>query len=240
MTWIVKIFTIFPEMFPGPLRYSLAGKAKENSIWDYKTINIRDYANDKHNKVDDTPSGGGAGLVMRADVLGRAIDDNIDNNTKIIYMSPKGKPLTQDKLYELTRCDNLAIICGRFEGIDERIIEEYKAEEISIGDYILSGGEIAAIVLLDGCIRLLDGTIGNKSTLQEESFGKNANYSGLLEYPLYTRPLNWKNRKIPDVLYSGDHKRIDQWRLEQAKEITKNRRLDLWTKHSLSKRQEND
>jgi len=240
MTWKVKLFTIFPEMFPGSLGCSLAGKAREKGVWNYEAVNIRDYAADLHKSVDDTPSGGGAGMVMRPDILGKAIDKNTDKNTKIIYMSPRGKPLTQKKLYELARCNDLAIICGRFEGIDERVIEEYDVEEISIGDYVLSGGEVAATVLMDGCIRLLDGVIGNKSTLNEESFGENADYAGLLEYPLYTRPVNWKGREIPEVLSSGHHKKIDEWRLERAEEITKERRQDLWNNYCLVKRLQND
>lgn len=155
-------------------------------------------------------------------------------------MSPRGSLLTQKKLYELANCNDLAIICGRFEGIDERVIEEYGLEEISVGDYILSGGEVAAQVLLDGCIRLLDGVIGNKNTLNEESFGENADYSGLLEYPLYTRPLDWKGKKIPEVLLSGHHKNINRWRLQKAEEITQKRRLDLWNKYCLVKRHKND
>ncbi|MDA0782616.1 MAG: tRNA (guanosine(37)-N1)-methyltransferase TrmD [Rickettsiales bacterium] len=238
MTWKVKLFTIFPEMFPGSLGFSLAGKAREGGIWDYEAINIRDYATDAHKSVDDTPAGGGAGMVMRADVLGAAIEANTDKNTKIIYMSPRGNLLTQKKIYELANCNDLAIICGRFEGIDERIIEEYGVEEVSIGDYILSGGEVAATVLMDGCIRLIDGVIGNKSTLNEESFGENEDYAGLLEYPLYTRPVEWKGKKIPDILSSGHHKNIDRWRLEKAEEITESRRPDLWNKYCLVKRQQ--
>lgn len=240
MTWKVKILTLFPEMFPASLGCSLAGKARQNAIWDYEAIDIRDYAKDLHKSVDDTPAGGGAGMVMRADVLGDAIDANTDESSKIIYMSPRGNLLTQKKLYQLANCSNLVIICGRFEGIDERIIEEYGVEEISLGDYILSGGELAAQVLLDGCIRLLDGVIGNKNTLIEESFGENADYSGLLEYPLYTRPLDWKGKKIPEILLSGHHKNINRWRLQKAEEITEKRRQDLWNKYYLVKRQRND
>jgi tRNA (guanine37-N1)-methyltransferase len=240
MTWKVKIFTLFPEMFPASLGFSLAGRARQNGIWDYEAIDIREYAKDVHKSVDDTPAGGGAGMVMRADVLGDAIEANTNKNTKIIYMSPRGEVLTQKKLYELANCNDLAIICGRFEGIDERVMEEYGLEEISVGDYILSGGEVAAQVLLDGCIRLLDGVIGNKNTLNEESFGENADYSGLLEYPLYTRPIDWKAKKIPEVLLSGHHKNINRWRLQKAEEITQKRRQDLWNKYCLVKRHKND
>jgi len=229
--WHVKLLTLFPEMFPGSLQYSLAGKALDDGLWSYEAINIRDYGDTKHKNVDDTPSGGGAGMVMRADVLGKAIDANASKASKVIYMSPRGKPLTQDKVYELTNESELVIVCGRFEGIDERIIEEYNVEEISIGDYILSGGEVAALVLMDACVRTIDGVLGNKDTLNEESFGKNTDYAGLLEYPLYTRPVEWKGRKIPEVLFSGHHAKIDKWRLERSIEITKERRKDLWEKY---------
>lgn len=234
-----KIFTIFPEMFPGSLGHSLAGKALEAGLWSYDAINIRDYANDKHKTVDDMPFGGGAGMVMRPDVLGRAIEANTSPDSKIIYMSPRGGLLNQQKSYELLESKEVSIICGRFEGIDERIIEEYNVEEISIGDYILSGGEVAAITLMDSCIRLIDGVIGNNLTLNEESFGKNADYAGLLEYPLYTRPSEWKNRHVPEVLLSGNHAKINRWRLDKSKTITKQRRNDLW-KTYIEKGNEND
>ena len=230
--WNVQLLTLFPEMFPGFLGHSLAGKALEKNVWSFEAINIRNYAKDKHKSVDDTPFGGGAGMVIRADILGDAIEKNITKDTKIIYMSPRGMPLTQSKLYELSKCKNLAIICGRFEGVDERVLNEYNVEEISIGDYILSGGEVAALTLMDGCIRLLPGVIGNKNTLNEESFGENEEYAGLLEYPLYTRPVEWKKRNVPDILLSGHHAKISQWRLEKAKEITKARRKDLWNKYN--------
>lgn len=229
--WRVKLLTIFPEMFPGSLGCSLAGRAMEKGIWGYEAVNIRSFAKDKHATVDDTPAGGGAGMVMRADVLGAAIEAVKKTSSKVIYMSPRGKQLTQSKVYELTGFEELVIICGRFEGVDERILEEYNVEEISIGDYILSGGEVAALVLMDACIRTLPGVIGNEMTLNEESFGKNADYAGLLEYPLYTRPVEWKGRKIPDVLFSGHHAKINQWRLERSQEITKERRPDLWEKY---------
>jgi tRNA (guanine37-N1)-methyltransferase len=232
MAWQVTILTLFPEMFPAMLGHSLAGKAREAGIWDYKAVNIRDFAIDKHKMVDDTPSGGGAGMVMRADVLGAAIDGAVSPKTKLIYMSPRGALLTQAKVQELAQMPEIAIICGRFEGVDERVLEEYDIEEISIGDYILSGGEPAAIVLMDACIRLLEGVIGNEATLNEESFGENADYAGLLEYPLYTRPVDWRGRKIPEVLSSGHHAKIKDWRLGLAKAITKVRRPDLWNKYN--------
>lgn len=224
MTLKVKILTIFPEIFPGFLGTSLTGKALEEGIWQLKAINIRDYAFDKHGSVDDTPCGGGAGMIMRPDVLGEAIEHNHDGG-KIIYMSPKGKPLTQAKVHELSQEDNLMIVCGRFEGIDERVIEEYDIEEISIGDYILTGGEQAAMVMLDAVVRLLPGVLGNAESTENESFEQN-----LLEYPQYTRPIEWKGRKVPDILMSGHHENIAKWQKRQALQITKNRRPDLFEK----------
>jgi tRNA (guanine37-N1)-methyltransferase len=232
MTWKVKLLTLFPDMFPGPLGSSLAGKARERGIWDFEAIDIRSFATDKHKTVDDTPAGGGAGMVMRPDVLGAAIEACVRPKAKLIYMSPRGGVLTQSKAFELSKLDELAIICGRFEGVDERVLEEYDIEEVSVGDYILSGGEVAALVLMDACIRLLPGVIGNEATLNEESFGENADYAGLLEYPLYTRPSEWKGRMIPEILFSGHHDKIRQWRLKCAKEITKKRRADLWNKYN--------
>lgn len=229
--WHVQLLTLFPEMFPGPLGCSLAGKALEKGIWEFEAINIRDFATGKHENVDDTPCGGGAGMVMRPDVLGNAIDAHIKEDTRLIYMSPRGTPLTQSMAYELSGTPSIAIICGRYEGIDQRVIDEYNIEEISVGDYILSGGEIAALTLMDSCIRLLPDVIGNKSTLDEESFGENADYTGLLEYPLYTRPSTWRGRDVPQVLLSGHHEKINQWRLKMAEEITAERRVDLWNKY---------
>lgn len=224
MTLKAKILTIFPEVFPGFLGYSLTGKALNEGIWQLQTINIRDYAFDKHGSVDDTPCGGGAGMIMRPDVLGEAIEHNYDGG-KIIYMSPKGKPLTQKKVHELSKEDNLTIICGRFEGIDERVIEEYNIEEISIGDYILTGGEQAAMIMLDAVIRLLPGVLGNSASTENESFE-----GGLLEYPQYTRPVEWKGRKVPEVLMSGHHENVAKWQKAQALQITKERRPDLLEK----------
>lgn len=221
-----KILTIFPDMFPGFLGYSLTGRALKEGKWSLEAINIRDYAFDKHGSVDDTPCGGGAGMIMRPDVLGSAIEHNRTKG-KIIYMSPKGRPLTQAKVKELSREDELMIICGRFEGIDERVIEEYAIEEISIGDYILTGGEQAAMVMLDAVVRLLPGVLGNSVSIENESFE-----TGLLEYPQYTRPIEWKNRKVPEILLSGHHKNIAKWQKEQALQITKERRPDLLEKNS--------
>lgn len=217
----VTVFTIFPEVFPGFLGYSLTGKALEKGLWSLNTVNIRDYAFDKHGSVDDTPCGGGAGMIMRPDVLGEAIEHN-HKKGKIIYMSPKGKPFTQKMAHELSREENLSIICGRFEGIDERIIEEYEVEEISIGDYVLTGGEQAAMIMLDAVVRLIDGVLGNSDSIQNESFE-----NLLLEYPQYTRPIEWKGRVVPEILLSGHHENIAKWQSEQALKITKERRPDL-------------
>lgn len=225
-----KLFSLYPEMFPGSLGFSIAKKALEKKLWSYEVVNIRDYADNKHNNVDDEPFGGGTGMVLRPDVLGSAIEDNFKDKSKIIYMSPRGSLLDQNKVHELTQISNISIICGRYEGVDERVLEEYNIEEISVGDYILSGGEPAAIVLMDCCIRTLPGVISKKEALIEESFGRNEDYTGLLEYPLYTRPSKWKNRLVPEVLISGNHAKIKNWRKEQAIEITKSRRMDLYNK----------
>lgn len=221
-----KILTIFPEIFPGFLGTSLTGRALKENKWELETINIRDYAFDKHGSVDDTPCGGGAGMIMRPDVLGNAIEQNYTQG-KIIYMSPKGRPLTQQKVRELSKEDNITIICGRFEGIDERVIEEYNIEEISIGDYILTGGEQAAMIMLDAIVRLLPGVLGNSASTENESFE-----GGMLEYPQYTRPIEWKNRQVPEILLSGHHENIAKWQKEQALQITKERRPDLLEKKS--------
>ena len=217
----VKILTIFPEIFPGFLGTSLTGRALKDGIWNIEAVNIRDYAFDKHGSVDDTPCGGGAGMIMRPDVLGNAIDHNYKGG-KIIYMSPRGQVLTQQKVHELSKEDNLTIICGRFEGIDERVLEEYNIEELSIGDYILTGGEQAAMIMLDAVIRLLPNVLGNAASTENESFE-----NGLLEYPQYTRPIEWKNRKVPEVLLSGHHENVAKWQKEKALQITKKRRPDL-------------
>ena len=220
-----KIFTIFPEMFPGFLGYSLTGRALDEGIWSVETINIRDYAIDKHGSVDDTPCGGGAGMVMRPDILGRALEANCSGE-KILVMSPKGKPLTQEMVKQYAQSEDISIVCGRFEGIDERVIEAYEMEEVSIGDYILTGGEQAAQILLDAVVRLLPGVLGNEESSEEESFENN-----LLEYPQYTRPIEWKGRCVPEILLGGHHKKIADWRLEQSIKTTQERRPDLWKKY---------
>ncbi len=221
----VKVFTIFPELFPGFLGHSLTGRALSEGLWSVETVNIRDYAFDKYGSVDDTPCGGGAGMVMRADVLGAALKAQYQGG-RLLNMSPRGKPLTQALVKELSQEPQLTIICSRFEGIDERVLEAYNAEDISIGDYILTGGEQAAQIMLDAVIRLLPGVLGNKESLASESF---ENF--LLEYPQYTRPVEWEGRKVPDVLMSGHHLNIAKWRLERSEEATQKNRPDLWKKY---------
>ncbi len=226
--WRATVLTIFPEMFPGPLGLSLAGKALAEDKWALRTMDIRDFATDKHRSVDDTPSGGGAGMVMRTDIAASAIDAaraDAPAETPTIYLSPRGRSLTQRRVREVAAAPGVILLCGRFEGIDERVLEARNVEDISIGDYVLSGGELAAQVLIDACVRLLPGVAGNESSLAEESFA-----GDLLEYPHYTRPRLWEGRAIPEVLLSGDHEKIAEWRREQAEKITKERRPDLWTR----------
>ena len=229
MNWRATVLTIFPEMFPGPLGLSLAGKALAEGKWTLEAIDIRGFATDKHRSVDDTPSGGGAGMVMRADIAAAAIDAaraSMPAGAPTIYLSPRGYPFMQEQARELAGGPGVILLCGRFEGIDERVLQARNVEEISIGDYVLSGGEIAAQVVIDAVVRLLPGVAGNESSLAEESFAQ-----GLLEYPHYTRPREWEGRAIPEVLLSGDHKAIDKWRREQAEKVTKARRPDLWQMH---------
>jgi len=224
-TWRATVLTLFPEMFPGPLGLSLAGKALADGKWALRAIDIRDFATDKHRSVDDTPSGGGAGMVMRADIAAAAIDAaraSMPVGAPTLYLSPRGTPFTQARARELARAQGVILLCGRFEGIDERVLEARNVEEVSIGDYVLSGGELAAQVLIDAVVRLLPGVAGNEGSLAEESFA-----SGLLEYPHYTRPREWEGRTIPEVLLSGDHEKIAEWRREQAEAITRARRPDL-------------
>lgn len=233
MTWRATVLTIFPEMFPGPLGLSLAGKALAEGKWALSTIDIRDFAADKHRSVDDTPAGGGAGMVMRADIAAAAIDTaraGAEPRTSVIYLSPRGYPFMQEQARELASGPGVILLCGRFEGIDERVLQARNVEEISIGDYVLSGGELAAQVVIDAVVRLLPGVAGNESSLAEESFA-----AGLLEYPHYTRPREWEGRAIPEVLLSGDHKAVAKWRRDQAEKLTKARRPDLWGRHGKHK-----
>ncbi|UAK25262.1 tRNA (guanosine(37)-N1)-methyltransferase TrmD [Sphingomonas nostoxanthinifaciens] len=227
MSFAATVLTLYPEMFPGPLGLSLAGRAMADGKWSLDAVQIRDFATDKHRSVDDTPAGGGAGMVMRADVLAAAIDATARPGVPLLAMSPRGRPLTQERVRELAAGPGVAILCGRFEGIDERLFEARDVELVSIGDYILSGGEIGALVLLDACVRLLPGVMGAASSGDEESFE-----SGLLEYPHYTRPQMWEGRTIPEVLRSGDHAKIKAWRHAMAESDTRSRRPDLWERHN--------
>lgn len=226
-----QLYTLFPEMFPGCLAHSIAGKALEKKLWSYETINIRDYATDKHAKVDAPPYGGGTGMVMRADVIAAALDQTLKKDALLLYPTPRGKKFDQNLAFRLAKQRNLAIVAGRFEGVDERLFQEYPIEEVSLGDFILSGGEIAALAMMDSCIRLLPGVISKKEAIEQESFGADQDYQALLEYPLYTEPRQWRGRDVPEVLLSGHHGNIAKWRLEQAKEITKQRRPDLWRQY---------
>lgn len=222
--WHATVLTLFPEMFPGPLGISLAGKALAANLWALDARDIRNSATDKHRSVDDTPAGGGPGMVLRADVLAKAIDEaDVANDRPRLLMSPRGTPLTQARVAALAEGPGPLIVCGRFEGIDQRAIQARQLEEISIGDYVLSGGEIAAMALIDACVRLLPGVMGKLASAANESFS-----AGLLEYPQYTRPQDFEGRSIPDVLVSGDHARIEAWRRAEAEALTKARRPDLW------------
>ncbi|CAD7337505.1 tRNA (guanosine(37)-N1)-methyltransferase TrmD [Sphingomonadales bacterium 56] len=228
MSFAAQILTLYPEMFPGPLGVSLAGRALSEGKWSCDPIHIRDFATDKHRTVDDTPAGGGAGMVLRADILGLAIDHALEKrpDLPVIAMTPRGRPITQGRVRELAAGPGATILCGRFEGFDERIFEARPIEQISMGDIILSGGEMGALMLLDACIRLLPGVMGAASSGDEESFE-----SGLLEYPHYTRPALWEGRTIPEVLRSGDHAKIAAWRKQRAEDDTRLRRPDLWERH---------
>jgi tRNA (guanine37-N1)-methyltransferase len=220
--WRATVLTIFPEMFPGPLGASLAGKALLSGVWSLQTLNIRDFATDKHRTVDDTPAGGGPGMVMKADVLARAIDA-AENSRPRLLMSPRGAPLTHARVEALAKGEGVIVLCGRYEGIDERLIAARGLEEVSIGDYVLSGGEIAACALIDACVRLLPGVIGKEASTAEESFTH-----GLLEYPQYTRPAVFEGRPIPEALTGGDHAKVATWRRAEAERLTRERRPDLW------------
>jgi len=228
--WTARVFTLYPELFPGPLGSGLYKKALDKKLWSLEVVNIRDYATDKHKTVDDTPFGGGSSMLMRADVIANSLDKNIANkNEPIIYLSPKGKKF--DHIYTKKILNkNINIICGHFEGVDQRLLETRNIEEVSIGDFILSGGEIGAFVLIDTIVRLIPGVIGNSESLTDETFEKN-----LLEYPQYTKPQKWEKKEVPNVLLTGDHAKIKGWRLDQSESITRRRRPDLWEKYKKNK-----
>ena len=228
----VKIFTLYPKLFPGPLDIKIYKKARDNKIWDLKVINIRDYSKDKHSTVDDTPFGGGSGMLMRPDVVASALDENTKKGEKIIYLSPKGKRFDQKVAKTLSKLNKVNILCGHFEGIDQRLLETRNIEEYSLGDFILSGGETASFVFIDALIRLLPGVLGNKDSIKEESFEND-----LLEHPQYTKPKEWEGKSPPEVLFSGDHPKIKGWRLSQSEAITRRQRPDLWKKY-LNKKNE--
>ena len=221
-----QVFTLYPEVFPGPLAKGLYGKALSNKLWNLNVINIRDAATDKHKTVDDTPYGGGTGMLLKADVLAKALDQKVKKGERIFYLSPKGKKFDQKLAQELAKEKSISLICGHFEGVDERVLTTRNIEEISIGDYVLSGGETAALVVLDSILRLLPGVIGNDKSSLDETFE-----NGLLEYPQYTKPQIWEEKSVPDVLLSGDHNKIKDWRLSQSEAITRDRRPDLWKKY---------
>ena len=224
--WKAQVFTLYPEIFPGPLNKGLYGKALSKKIWDLKIVNIRDSAEDRHKTVDDTPFGGGSGMLLKPNVLAKSIDQNTNIDEKIFYLSPKGKKFEQKIAKDLSKEKYINLICGHFEGIDERILTTRNIEEISIGDFILSGGETAAFVIIDSILRLLPGVIGNEMSKKDESFE-----NSLLEYPQYTKPLIWEKKSVPEVLLSGDHAKIKDWRLSQSEAITRDRRPDLWQKY---------
>jgi tRNA (guanine37-N1)-methyltransferase len=221
--WTAKVLTLFPEMFPGPLGASLAGKAMQAGLWRIETVDLRGFATDKHRTVDDTPFGGGPGMVMRPDVIDAALASAATEGHAVLYLTPRGKLLDQGRVRDLASGPGVTLLCGRYEGIDQRVIDKNGLEEVSIGDYVLSGGEPAALVLLDACVRLLPGVMGAAEGLAEESFEQ-----GLLEYPHYTRPADWCGRAVPEVLLSGHHEKIRAWRLAQAESVTAERRPDLW------------
>ena len=221
-----QVFTLYPEVFPGPLSKGLYGKALSNKLWSLEVINIRDAATDKHKTVDDTPYGGGTGMLLKADVLANALDQKVKKGERVFYLSPKGKKFDQKLAQDLSKEKSISLICGHFEGVDERVLTTRNIEEISIGDYVLSGGETAALVVLDSILRLLPGVLGNDKSSLDETFE-----NGLLEYPQYTKPQIWEEKSVPEVLLSGDHSKIKDWRLSQSEAITRDRRPDLWQKY---------
>jgi tRNA (guanine37-N1)-methyltransferase len=221
--WRATVLTIFPELFPGPLGASLAGKASVNGLWALETVDVREFATDRHRSVDDTPAGGGPGMIMRADVLGKAIDSVADGDLPRLLMSPRGQPLNQPWVRRLAQGPGIVVVCGRFEGVDERVITRRGLIELSIGDYVLAGGELAAMVLMDACVRLIPGVMGRAGSAVDESFS-----DGLIEYPQFTRPQVWEGLAIPQVLTSGDHGKVNSWRHAEAERLTRERRPDLW------------
>ena len=225
--FVATVFTLYPDLFPGPFSEGLYGKALEKKIWDLKKVNVRDYAEDKHKTVDDTPYGGGSGMLIKPDVIGNALDKNTKKGEKIIFLTPRGKVFNHEYAKKLSKEKIINIICGHFEGIDQRVIDSRNIEEISIGDFVLSGGETASYVFLDAILRLIPGVIGNENSVAEESFE-----NGLLEYPQYTKPQIWEKKSVPNVLLSGDHAKIKDWRLLQSEAITRDRRPDLWQKYN--------
>lgn len=232
--WSATVLTLFPEMFPGPLGQSLSGKAMDNGTWSLETLDIRGFTSDKHASVDDTPFGGGPGMVMRADVVDAALRearDNSQDDRALIYLTPRGRPITQTRVRALAEGPGVVLLCGRYEGIDQRVIDEWEPEELSIGDFVLSGGEPAALTLIDACVRLLPGVMGSDASPEEESFE-----GGLLEYPHYTRPREWHDREVPDVLLSGHHEKIEAWRRAEAEMVTKERRPDLWAAYEAARK----
>ena len=221
-----KVFTLYPEVFPGPLNKGIYGKALNNKLWNLNVINIRDSAIDKHKTVDDTPYGGGSGMLLKADVLANSLDQNVKKGERVFYLSPKGKKFDQKIAQDLSKEKSLSLVCGHFEGVDERVLVTRNIEEISVGDYILSGGETAAFIVLDSILRLLPGVMGNNKSSLDETFE-----NGLLEYPQFTKPQIWEEKSVPEVLLSGDHNKIKDWRLSQSEAITRDRRPDLWQKY---------
>jgi tRNA (guanine37-N1)-methyltransferase len=230
MPWTAVVLTLYPDMFPGPLGHSLAGRARQAGLWRLETVDIRAFASDKHRSVDDSPFGGGPGMVMRPDIVAQAIDGARERHgaagLPLVYLSPRGRPLTQGRVRELAGGAGVLLLCGRFEGVDQRVLEARGAEELSLGDFVLSGGEPAAICLIDAAVRLVPGVVGDPAALAEESFADD-----LLEYPHYTRPQTWEGRSVPEALLSGHHERVRAWRRQRAEDLTKARRPDLWRRH---------